>query len=57
MCNAIAELGIDSTALTTVPIRPVLHANSRVTGIAEAEPADIDTGSNAESTTIEVKLE
>jgi hypothetical protein len=55
MRNAISELGIDSTALTTVPISPVLHANSGVTGIVEAEVADIDTGSNAESTTIEVQ--
>jgi hypothetical protein len=53
MRNTIAELGIDSTALTTVPISPTLHTNSGVTSIAEA--ADIDLGSNAESTTIEVQ--
>jgi hypothetical protein len=48
MRNARAELGItiDSTALPTVPISPVLHANSGVTGIAEAAlELDINAGS------------
>ena len=51
MRNTRAELGItlNSTALTTVPISPVLHANSGVTGIAEAALArDIDAGSTIE---------
>ena len=51
MRNARAELGItlDSTPLTTVPISPVLHANSGVTSIAEAALAhDIDAGSTIE---------
>jgi hypothetical protein len=48
MRNARAELGItiDSTALPTVPISPVLHANLGVTGIAEAAlELDINAGS------------
>jgi hypothetical protein len=51
MRNARAELGItlNSTALTTVPISPVLHANSGVTGIAEAAlELDINVGSTIE---------
>ena len=49
MRNTIAELGIDSTALPTVPTIPVLHANSGVTGIAEAAlERDIDAGSTIE---------
>jgi hypothetical protein len=43
MRNTMAELGItrDSTVLTTVPLdpplSPVLHTNSGVSGIAEAD--------------------
>jgi hypothetical protein len=46
-------VNIRNAALTTIPISPTLHANSGVTGITEA--ADIDAGSNVESTTIEAQ--